>query len=186
MEKINRLLYHSYQGYRIDSNGKAMKGSVAVIEMLAKRLQALNWTMSTAESCTGGMVAAKLTNLAGSSAWFERGYVTYSNEAKQQDLNVNPQSLAQFGAVSEEVAGEMAYGCLTKVNSNASLSVTGIAGPTGGSEKKPVGTVCFGWCINGDVHTKTKFFEGDRAAIRMQACEYVLKILLEHIDKVHD
>ena len=163
-----------------------MKGSVAVIERLAKRLQSLNCTMSTAESCTGGMVAAKITNLAGSSAWFERGYVTYSNEAKQQDLNVNPQSLAQFGAVSEEVAGEMAYGCLTKSKTNASLSVTGIAGPTGGSEHKPVGTVCFGWCINGEIHTKTKLFEGDRAAIRIQACDYALKSLLLYIDKVHD
>jgi len=161
-------------------------GSIAIVERLAERLQALNWTMSTAESCTGGMVAANITKLAGSSAWFERGYVTYSNDAKQQDLNVNPQSLLQFGAVSEEVAGEMALGCLTKSKTNASLSVTGIAGPTGGSEKKPVGTVCFAWCINGKVYTKTTFFKGDREAIRVQACDYVLKTLLEHIDTVHD
>ena len=105
--------------------------------------------IATAESCTGGWAAQVITHTAGSSAWFERGFVTYANAAKVGMLGVRPETLEKHGAVSLEAAAEMAAGALSNSRALISLAITGIAGPTGGSSDKPVGTVCFGWCLKG-------------------------------------
>jgi len=144
-----------------------------------------NWKIALAESCTGGLVCATLTDLAGSSDWFERGYITYSNEAKSECLDIPIEMLQSFGAVSEQVAKAMADGARRKADVNIAISITGIAGPTGGSPEKPVGTVCFGWSIKQDVSNDvktiaiTKQFSGDREIVREQACDYALSKLLE-------
>lgn len=139
--------------------------------------------LATAESCTGGWVAQVITHTAGSSEWFDRGFVTYSNAAKMDMLGVPQQILDRHGAVSQETAGEMAAGALKNSNALFSLSITGIAGPTGGSPGKPVGTVCFAWCQVGEkAETETAFFAGDREAIRRQAVVYALRGLLLRLD----
>jgi nicotinamide-nucleotide amidase len=134
--------------------------------------------LATAESCTGGMIAAACTDLAGSSQWFERGYVTYSNAAKTELLGVPAAMIEQDGAVSEAVARAMADGALARSQAHVSLAVTGVAGPSGGSEAKPVGTVWFAWCVNGETHSEMQHFAGDRAAIRTATVRYALKRLL--------
>jgi nicotinamide-nucleotide amidase len=129
----------------------------------------------TAESCTGGFVAQVITSVAGSSEWFERGFITYSNEAKIEMLRVSSQTLQFHGAVSEEVAQEMAQGALKNSHAQVSVSVTGIAGPSGGTPQKPVGTCCFAWSgLELKTQAKSKIFSGDRATIRLQAVEFVL------------
>ncbi len=139
-----------------------------------------SWHLSTAESCTGGMVAASITELAGSSEWFERGYVTYSNQAKSEDIDVSQNLIEQYGAVSDQVARAMAFGAKQNSGSDIALSITGIAGPTGGSPEKPVGTVCFAWVLaNDQMISETKYFEGDRQQIRQQACDFSLRKLLD-------
>lgn len=148
------------------------------VETLAAILLKNHWRLTTAESCTGGLVAASLTNLAGSSEWFERGYVTYSNDAKSEDIGVEAHLIQDHGAVSEQVAKAMAIGAKQSSNSNIALSITGIAGPTGGSKEKPVGTVCFAWVLDNDqVFSETKVFSGDRSDIRAQASEFSLNQL---------
>lgn len=138
------------------------------------------WRLATAESCTGGLVASSITALAGSSDWFERGYVTYSNQAKSEDIGVDTHLIEQHGAVSEEVARAMAQGAKQSSRSNVTLSITGIAGPTGGSTEKPIGTIWFAWALHdGSVVAEKKLFSGDREAIRVQACDYSLARLLE-------
>ncbi|MEX2515626.1 MAG: CinA family protein, partial [Gammaproteobacteria bacterium] len=114
-------------------------------QQVGKALQAHDWTLVTAESCTGGMVAEWVTRIAGSSGWFERGFVTYSNAAKSEQLDVLPATLDQYGAVSEEITAEMVAGALAHSDADIAVSVSGIAGPDGGAKTKPVGTVCFGW-----------------------------------------
>ena len=139
--------------------------------------------LSTAESCTGGWAAQVITHTAGSSEWFERGFVTYSNAAKVEMLGVRPDTIEQFGAVSRETAAEMASGALKNSNALISLAITGVAGPTGGSSGKPVGTVCFAWCRVGEVAVaETVFFAGDREAIRRQAVVHALRGLLQRLD----
>jgi nicotinamide-nucleotide amidase len=135
--------------------------------------------LATAESCTGGMVAAAITDISGSSGWFERGFVTYSNEAKTQMIGVPAKLVRDFGAVSEEVAYAMAEGALLNSRAQVSLSITGIAGPGGGTAEKPVGMVCFGWSNRIHTRTETKQFKGDRHQIRSQAAEHALRGLLE-------
>lgn len=136
-------------------------------------------TLATAESCTGGWVAQVVTHTAGSSAWFDRGFVTYSNDAKVQMLGVNPQTLATHGAVSPETAAEMAGGALNRSNALIALSISGIAGPTGGSPDKPVGTVCFGWCRRGHApDTERQQIAGDRETVRRRAVIHALEGLL--------
>ena len=142
---------------------------------LGSALGRLGWSVVTAESCTGGLVARALTEAAGSSAWFERGFVTYSNEAKVESLGVAPAVLAAHGAVSEPVAREMALGALAHGRGRIALSITGIAGPSGGSDAKPVGTVCFGWATRERIEVGTVRFEGDRAAVRRQAALHALR-----------
>lgn len=134
----------------------------------------------TVESCTGGWVAQALTSVPGCSAWFERGYVTYSNEAKQELVGVKEQTLIDFGAVSEQTALEMAQGALAHSHADAALAITGIAGPGGGSDTKPVGTVCFAWAGSSfSAMALTRHFYGNRAEIRQQAVEFSLKYFLE-------
>jgi len=145
---------------------------------LAQILLSRNWTVSLAESCTGGLVCATLTELAGSSEWFERGYITYSNEAKTECLGVPAQLIESHGAVSEEVAKAMAEGARINSRSNTAISITGVAGPSGGSVEKPVGTVCFGWATENQTLTKTMHFDGDRQKIRQQAAEFALTELI--------
>ena len=134
----------------------------------------------TAESCTGGWVAQALTAIAGSSEWFERGFVTYSNEAKQEMLGVTPELLAAQGAVSEATAAAMATGALRHSHADWAVAITGIAGPTGGSPGKPVGTVCFAWADNtGGCATETCQFAGDRREIRAKSVAHALNGVLE-------
>ncbi len=137
--------------------------------------------LATAESCTGGMIAAACTDLAGASDWFERGFVTYSNAAKTEMLGVPAALIEQEGAVSEAVARAMADGALPHSQAHVSLAVTGVAGPTGGSDAKPVGTVWFAWCVGGETHSEVQHFPGDRAAIRAATLRYALQRLLGHL-----
>lgn len=157
-----------------------------LIKNLAQRLQEKHWHLVTAESCTGGLVASQLTELAGSSNWFERGFVTYSNVSKQELLGVPEQLLQQCGAVSLEVAAAMATGALQHSSGNIALSVTGIAGPGGGTAEKPVGTVCFAWANHqGQVLTLKEQFSGDRHTVRQAACQTALEGLLSFIKEIH-
>lgn len=147
-----------------------MLPNIQLVEDLRLKLLAKSWKVVTAESCTGGGLSFWLTSLAGSSDWFERGYITYSNQAKIDLLGVSSNVLSQFGAVSEEVAREMSQKALERSLSQVAISITGIAGPTGGSVDKPVGTVFIG--IAGIEITpliRSYTFKGDRAQIREQA-----------------
>lgn len=147
-------------------------------KQVGKALGQLGATLTTAESCTGGWIAKVITDVPGSSAWFERGFVTYSNEAKQQLIGVSPQTLEAYGAVSEGVVREMALGVLAAAQADYAVSVSGIAGPDGGSEEKPVGTVWFGFASKqGTTIAKVQCFDGDREAVRRQATEFALQIL---------
>ena len=154
------------------------KGLEAILIQISAQLLTRGWMLATAESCTGGMIAAACTDLAGSSQWFERGFVTYSNEAKAEMLAVPPGLIEEHGAVSEPVARAMADGALAHSRAQVSLTVTSIAGPTGGTEAKPVGTVWFAWCVDGETHSEMQHFAGDRAAVRMATVRYALKRLL--------
>ena len=158
------------------------------LEALAARLGTLlsneQLKLVTAESCTGGWVAQCLTAIAGSSAWFDRGFVTYSNEAKQEMLGVPPAMLAEHGAVSQPVAVAMAEGALRNSRADWAVAITGIAGPTGGSPQKPVGTVCFAWgCRDGRIVTSTRHFPGSREDVRAQSVEHALSGLIERMDQ---
>ncbi|MGG5573880.1 nicotinamide-nucleotide amidase [Vibrio diazotrophicus] len=147
-------------------------------ELLLKHKQIL----VTAESCTGGGVANAITEIAGSSAWFDRAFVTYSNEAKQEMIGVEGQTLAEFGAVSEPVVIQMVQGALKNSNATIGVSISGIAGPTGGSEEKPVGTVCFAWADKSEwLKVETQHFTGDRSAVRTQAVIHALETIKEHL-----
>lgn len=137
--------------------------------------------IATAESCTGGWVAQVVTAIAGSSAWFDGGFVTYSNEAKQRLLGVPSITLARHGAVSEATTAAMVRGTLERCGTELALSISGIAGPGGGSPTKPVGTVCFGWGKAGEApRTATCHFKGDRESVRRQAVIHALETLLAH------
>lgn len=153
----------------------------SVVVELAERLIRLNWMMCTAESCTGGMIAARCTDLAGSSAWFERGFVTYANEAKAQMLGVPMALIAAHGAVSEPVARAMALGAVYRSPTQVSVAVTGVAGPSGGSPEKPVGTVWLAWCIQGVVSAQVQRFDGDRNEIRLATTAHALNGLLARL-----
>ncbi len=166
-----------------------------LVSQLAKCLLEHHLTISTAESCTGGMVAAALTELPGSSAWFERGFVTYSNAAKLQNLGVPMDLIQTHGAVSLEVAKEMAIGTATASGSDVALAITGVAGPTGGSIEKPVGFVCFGWSIKKDGRIESDsegifllspqelVTETTRSKVRDLALHYSLKGMVERLLK---
>lgn len=148
---------------------------------LAHALIARGWSLSTAESCTGGLVASACTELSGSSEWFERGFVTYSNAAKTEMLGVPSTLIDAHGAVSEPVARAMAEGALRHSAAQVALSITGVAGPTGGSADKPVGTVCFAWATPSGVFSERLHLSGDRAAVRQAAAEHALRGLLQRL-----
>lgn len=161
-----------------------MDVSQAELELGAARLgQALmrhGWCLAVAESCTGGWAAQALTAVAGSSRWFERGFVTYSNDAKQELLGVSSGTLAQFGAVSLETAREMAEGALAHSRAEVAFSITGIAGPSGGTPDKPVGTVCFAWALPGaDTVVAREHFPGDRRQVRAQSARHAIRQMLD-------
>lgn len=147
---------------------------------LGHMLKAKGLMLATAESCTGGGIAAAVTAVAGSSAWFDRGFVTYTVVSKREMLGVKAETLSDYGAVSEQTAREMLEGTLARSHAQLAVSVSGTAGPCGGTPDKPVGTVCFGWGMaGGTVQTATRHFEGDREAVRSQAVEYALEKAFE-------
>ena len=151
-----------------------------MVRRLATALRSRGWRLVTAESCTGGGIAAAVTDLAGSSDWFDRGFVTYSNQAKQDMLGVPAATLAQHGAVSRETVRAMARGALAHSDGQVSVAVSGIAGPGGGSVDKPVGTVWFAWSLrDGETDAACECFPGDRAAVRAAAVRHALRGLLE-------
>ncbi|MDR6853815.1 CinA family protein [Variovorax guangxiensis] len=150
----------------------------ALVLQLAELLQQQGRMMATAESCTGGLIAGACTDLSGSSNWFERGFVTYSNAAKTELLGVDAALIAAEGAVSEPVARAMAEGAVARSPAQVAVAVTGVAGPTGGSAEKPVGTVWFGWSVAGRVRTERRRFDGDRAAVRAATVHHALQTLL--------
>ena len=155
-----------------------------LVERLARLLMMGKQTVVTAESCTGGGISCLLTSVPGSSQWFERGFVTYSNIAKQEMLSVSNDTLAAYGAVSEQTAAAMAVGALIHSPADFSMAVTGVAGPDGGTEEKPVGTVCFGWGLRGN-ETKTAQirFEGNRERVREQTVLMAVQGLLDIVEK---
>ena len=153
--------------------------SLQLATTLGQLLLRKKWTITTAESCTGGGIGYWLTAVPGSSAYVDRGFITYSNKAKQQLLAVRSATLLQFGAVSEQTVREMAEGAAKAANANMAIAVSGIAGPDGGSVYKPVGTVCFGFCVNGNVASSQLVFAGDRQQVRQQAIDYALKQSIE-------
>ncbi len=158
-------------------------------QQLGAQLQERHYVLVSAESCTAGGVAYAITQVPGSSAWFDRGVIVYSNQAKQELLGVPPLVLRDYGAVSEPVARAMALGALQHTTAHAALAVTGIAGPDGGSVEKPVGTVCFAWALRTDatalpwVCTRTRRFDGDRAAVRTQSIAEALQGLCEILQR---
>ena len=157
--------------------------SSALAGQLAALLQAQGRMLATAESCTGGMISAACTDLAGSSNWFERGFVTYSNEAKTELLGVDAALIAKHGAVSEEVVRAMASGAIGRSRAQVSVAVTGVAGPTGGSAAKPVGTVWFGFALPGRLVSEMRRFDGDRAAVRSATVRHAMQRLLELLNE---
>ena len=155
----------------------------ALARRLGERLKAAGAKLTTAESCTGGWAAQVVTSVAGSSAWFERGFVTYSNEAKREQLGVREETLQKHGAVSEETAREMAQGALGRSRGSVALAVTGVAGPGGGTAAKPVGMVCFAWATARSVTSETRQFPGDRQAVRKQSVIHALEGVLKALDE---
>ncbi len=161
-----------------------MQQASVLAQQLAQVLLNNKCSLVTAESCTGGMVATALTDIAGCSAWLERGFVSYSNLAKQQMLGVDAKLIEDHGAVSEQVAKAMAAGALTHSAANVSLAITGIAGPSGGTKDKPVGTVWFAWQLRGQQpQASRQLFAGSRCEIRQQAVNYSLTKLIDYLGK---
>lgn len=156
-----------------------LQDNAALVEQLAAKLLQRQRMLSTAESCTGGLIAGACTDLSGSSNWFERGFVTYSNAAKSELLGVPPALIDAHGAVSEEVARAMAEGAVKHSHAQVAVAVTGVAGPTGGTAEKPVGLVWFGFALPGQVLTEKMNFAGDRAAVRAATVHHALSRLLE-------
>ncbi len=166
-----------------DNDVPGAKDLVELAEQVGAELKRHHAMLATAESCTGGWVAQVITSIAGSSEWFERGFVTYSNQAKQEMLKVSPLTLETFGAVSEETVREMALGALRNSHATVSLAVSGIAGPGGATQDKPVGTVCLAWADqNRATQSRTFYFSGDREAVRRQAVSATLQGLLDFLN----
>jgi nicotinamide-nucleotide amidase len=157
-----------------------------LVEQLASRLRQQSLMLATAESCTGGLIAGACTDVSGSSEWFERGMVSYSNEAKTELLGVPAELIITHGAVSEQVACAMAAGALTHSHAQCAVAVTGIAGPTGGSADKPVGTVWFAWATPRGVFSELQHFSGDRSTVRQATVVHALTGLLARLDSNDD
>ncbi len=157
--------------------------SKTMTEQLGRLLLMHNLMLATAESCTGGGLAEMITQVPGSSTWFERGFVSYSNNAKQEMLEVDQDTLNKHGAVSDQTACAMAEGALTHSQAQVSVAITGIAGPDGGTEEKPVGTVCLAWQRDGQSAQSVRvLFEGDRQQVRQQACLMALQGLIDLLE----
>jgi nicotinamide-nucleotide amidase len=153
-------------------------------ERVGRALESRKLVMATAESCTGGWVAEAITMVPGSSVWFDRGFVTYTNVSKREMLGVRAETLDERGAVSQEVVREMVAGALGASHAQVTLAVSGVAGPSGGTPEKPVGTVCFAWALEGvPVRAETVRFPGDREAVRRQSVLHALGVLLEMLEK---
>jgi nicotinamide-nucleotide amidase len=161
-----------------------MMSSVELAEKVGDALKSKKLLLSVAESCTGGGVCQSLTEIPGSSDWFDCGFVPYSNASKTEMLGIADSLIAQHGAVSEEIAAAMAEGALSNSEAHVSLSTTGIAGPGGAVPGKPVGTVCFGWRVGGITHTERKVFAGDRHSVREQTVTYALGKLVRFLDEI--
>lgn len=149
--------------------------------LLGSTLLEQHHVLVTAESCTGGGIASAVTDIPGSSAWFDCGFVTYSNSAKTHSLGVLPELIAQHGAVSLKVAAAMAQGALAASRGTLAIATTGIAGPGGATPGKPVGTVCFGLACQNHLHTEKQHFEGNRQMVRLQSVIHALKMLLDFL-----
>ena len=150
------------------------------VENLAEAMVRLNWKLATAESCTGGWIAKCCTDVSGSSAWFDSGFVSYSYDAKVAQLGVIRADLEEHGAVSEQIAAQMALGARSRSGAELTLAATGIAGPGGGLPDKPVGLVCFGWSVRGGILTTDhRIFEGDREQVRRQTVLHALRGALD-------
>ncbi|MFY9315267.1 MAG: CinA family protein [Burkholderiales bacterium] len=146
---------------------------------VGKKLKQSHAMLATAESCTGGWVAQAVTSVAGSSDWFERGWVTYSNAAKREELGVTKRTLERYGAVSEPAAREMARGALRRSRARVAVAITGIAGPGGSSPGKPVGMVCFAWAQGRRIRSQTRQFRGGRSRVRRQSVIHALRGVLK-------
>jgi nicotinamide-nucleotide amidase len=162
-----------------------MEDIIKLAERVGRTLQERGWFLATAESCTGGGVAQAITEIPGSSEWFDCAYVPYSNASKTEMLDISPALIAKHGAVSEEIAAAMAEGALASSEAHVTLSTTGIAGPAGAVPGKPVGTVCFGWSTTGATHTERLVFKGDRHAVREQTVTHALQGLLRFLEEHH-
>lgn len=149
-------------------------------QQLGEQLTKRGWSVTCAESCTGGGIGYAITSISGSSSWFNSGFITYSNQAKVELVGVQQTSLGEFGAVSEPVVAQMATGAAQKAQAEMAVAVSGVAGPGGGSPDKPVGTVCFGLYVQGEVITETLCFAGDRNQVRQQTVEQALALLLKY------
>lgn len=162
-----------------------METSEQAVQELAKKLGARllmkGIRLATAESCTGGWIAKVCTDRAGSSGWFDRGFVTYSNASKQVMLGIDSSMLSDFGAVSREVALKMAQGAQARAGTNIAVAVTGVAGPAGGTPDKPVGTVWFAWAYGASLDAELQLFPGDRDAVRRQTVQYALQGLIDRL-----
>ena len=154
-------------------------------EKAGRALEARGLMLATAESCTGGWIAEAITMVPGSSAWLDRGFVTYTNQAKQEMLGVRAETLERHGAVSEPVVREMVQGALKASRAHVTVAVSGVAGPSGGTPQKPVGTVCFAWAVEGrEPRAETRQLPGDREAVRRQSVIHTLEVLLEVLDGI--
>ncbi|OGB22647.1 MAG: damage-inducible protein CinA [Burkholderiales bacterium RIFCSPLOWO2_02_FULL_57_36] len=160
-----------------------MEDIIDLAAQAGRALQDKGWLLATAESCTGGGVGHAVTEIAGSSDWFDCGFIAYSNASKSELLDVSPALFAQHGTVSEEIAAAMAQGALSNSNAHVTLSTTGIAGPGGAVPGKPVGTVCFGWASADATHTERLVFTGDRHAVREQTVAHALKGLIRFLEQ---
>jgi len=157
-----------------------------VLEQIAIQLRLSHWKLATAESCTGGLLGATCTAISGSSMWYAGGCVTYTNALKQTLTSVSEETLDTYGAVSVEVAREMCVGVAKVCEAQVSISTTGIAGPTGGTESKPVGTVCIGCSVDGETHASQFHFQGDRQSVRDQAVQASLEMCLSMLRRNAD
>ncbi|WED43733.1 CinA family protein [Legionella cardiaca] len=163
-----------------------MSELAVLVRKVTSTLRAMHLQIATAESCTGGLIAGLLTELPGSSHWFERGFVTYSNLAKEEMLGIKPELIQLYGAVSEQVAEAMALGALEYSEADLSLAVTGIAGPNGGSDEKPVGTVCFAWAMRNLAATSHRcyFSNASRKKVRQLACSRALEGVFSLLESI--
>jgi nicotinamide-nucleotide amidase len=160
-----------------------MENAIELATRVGQALKQRKQMMATAESCTGGGVAQAITDIPGSSEWFDCGFVTYSNASKTELLDISPALIAQHGSVSEEIAAAMAEAAVANSSADIALSTTGIAGPGGAVPGKPVGTVCFGWRIGHHTRTERRVFQGDRQAVREQAVVHALACLLKQLQQ---